>query len=172
MFIVDPWNYHLFILIHGIEDGFNFAVERQVGERLQGVLSAEDEDGSILPFFCFECNDSRRIALSVDAIDAVNYLFDPAIRLPLERTGAPDGDEDVHDLTLYFRNRAKPLQCVTEEREELDGLFEVLATDPFVVQRFLSFTDEDGEMMTFNARNLVLFIAKAHGWSEDTKASG
>ncbi len=93
MFIVDPWNYHLFILIHGIEDGFKFAVERQVSERLQGVLSAEDEDGSILPFFCFECNDGRRIALSVDAIDAVNYLFDPAIRLPLERTGAPDNDD-------------------------------------------------------------------------------
>lgn len=167
MFMVDPWHYSLYMLISGISEQFDFDIERQVGERLQRVLMAEDEEEQILPFFCFECYDGQRVAVSIDAIEVVNYLFDRSIRpSPQPKMVMADEDEEVLEITLYFHQRVEPFQRMTEDSEQIDIIFEALATDPFVVHKFLSFTDEDGERVTFNAHHLVLLIAKVHDWQE------
>ena len=169
IFVVDPWHYRLSLLIQGITDGYDFYIDRQVGEQLQSVLTFEDEDKGILPFFCFASTDGQRVAICVSAIEAVNYLFDSSSPVAREPGWEIEEDEELQDVILYFRNRAEPLLSTSEDTERLDEIFEELATDPFIIHKFLSFVDEDGEMLTFNAQHLVLCVIKPHEWSEESE---
>ncbi len=167
MLIVDPWNYRLLFLIRGIVDGFSFQIERQVGERLQHVVSEEEQDDDIRAFFRFESKDGQQIAVSIEDIETINYLFESGVPLTPESSIMAEEADDLYDVMLYFRNRVEPIQCVVEGREELDNVFVELETEPFMLTKFLSFTDEDGEMVMFNTQHLVLFIVKKHVWSEE-----
>jgi hypothetical protein len=164
-FIVDPLDYRLSLRVHGLEEGFDFNVDRQVGERLQGVLSAEYEDMSILPFFYFQTTDGQQVIVCMTDIEVVNYLFETGISLSPQ--SCVEAEEDLLEVLLFFRNRAEPWRCNSEDIEQLNRMIEDLATEPFSAYKFLSFIDEDGEMVTFNAQHLVLCIIKAIDWSAE-----
>jgi hypothetical protein len=173
LLIVDPWNYRLYLLLHGIAEAWDFDVERQVADRLHSVLTnAEKDDDNIAPFFCFECNNGQRVAVSVRDIEAVNYLFDASIPLPKKPSieineDEEYGDEDLYHVTIYFRNRPQPLERETENREQIDEIFEEMSTDPFGSYRFLTLTDADGELVTFNASHVTLFMVGAEKLTDE-----
>jgi hypothetical protein len=166
MFVVDPWNYRLLLLIRGIEDEFDFYIVRQVGERLQRAVSDEKEDARP-SFFYFESSDDQRIAVLIEDIEAIHYLFESGIPVTQQTDVPAEEDSDLYDVLIYFRTRAEPMQCVVEGREELDNIFEELEGEPDILSKFLSFTDEEGEVVTINTQHVVLFIVKKHDWPEE-----
>ena len=111
---LNPLNYRMHILMNGISDALNFQIDQSIAEHLQLALKANNATAR---FFCFSCKDGTRIALSIEDIRLVHYLWETGSYID-------NKSESEAKVELQFRDRSEPYSAYVEDYDEIDG-FEV-----------------------------------------------
>lgn len=158
MLTEDPRIYRMHVWMRGIPNDLNFIVEQVDAVRVRSLVLREDPELADRAFVCFRCKDGMRVALGIDDIEMVNYLWeigigDQGFRLQSDETAT---------VEIYFRDREQPYAArIDSEPDEdiLADLFADLESIRFLEQPFLSFEDEDGEMVDFHAGLVVMVTA-------------
>ena len=150
--MLDEFSLHfrLHVLLAGIEDGQNFLVAREDGDRLQDILMRTDDSKQ---FFCFTCTDGTAVALNIDCIDLVNFLWESG-------TYHIVGEEPDPGIQIHFRGRVEPDNSVPADDTEMDMLFADLDEMQRGDRLFLSFRDEDGEIITLRADHATMITVR------------
>ena len=152
----DPVRYILHVQMRGIPDALQFPIDRQTGERLQTALDHHSQQPTSLRFFWFTSVDEIEVALSINDIEYVNFLWETGISFTMPLLGEMD---DELTIGIFFRDRAKPLLRKAPDHEEIETIFHIIQ-EPLNDSYFLSFTDEDDEMVTFNPQHVVMITSK------------
>jgi len=70
-------NHYLKILIRGFDDFFIYRTSKEVSDDLDALLNTIPNKGTLKTgYFCFETADGANVALSINNIQMVNFLFD------------------------------------------------------------------------------------------------
>lgn len=146
--------HHIRFLIRNRSDDLIVEVRKQEVDRLQTRLGSGSGEMVRSGFFWFDTVDGRSIALNLEDVQAVRFLWDMA-SLPSD-TIRYDGQ-----LSVYFRGRAAPVEDNTEHVEDVYDLFTNLEHGPDTVP-YPNIVDEDGELIYFDAREVVMVIAPSH----------
>ena len=144
--------YHIRFLLKNQADDLIVEVRKSEADRLTERLAT----GAVMRtgFFWFETVDGRSIALNLEDVQAVRFLWDMT-SLPSD-TVRYDGQ-----LSIYLRGRATPIEDSTAHIEAVYDLFTNLEYGPETVP-YPSIVDEDGELIYFDAREVVMVIAPIH----------
>ena len=147
---LNPLNYRLHILMNSISDALDFQIDQSIAEHLQSALEANNDTTR---FFCFSCKDGTRIALSIDDICLAHYLWETGFYID-------NKSESEAKIELHFRDRSEPYSACIEDYDEIDVLFEELASTSD--EHWLSFTDCDDELVVFRTQQVVLVVASPY----------
>lgn len=145
-------SYLLLFKVRGYKEDLLFEVRRGTSERLRMVLG--DREWKKPGFFHFDTVDGRTVAINLELVQAVRYLW--------EVTELPP-DETRHDglVLIHFRDSEEPLSAYTHSPEQLFDAFRALEDVPNG-EGFPSFEDEDGEILQINAHEVVWIVAPTH----------
>jgi len=146
--------HHIRFLIRNQADDLIVEVRKQEADRLAERLDNGVGEVVRSGFFWFDTVDGRSIAINLEDVQAVRFLWDVAA-LPSD-TVRYDGQ-----LSVYLRGRAAPIEDNTEHLEDVHDLFTNLEFGPETVP-YPSLIDEDGELIYFDAREVVMVVAPAH----------
>lgn len=166
--------YFLVFVVRNYKTNLSFQVSLGTSERLAGIL--EDRDWQSPGFFQFETMDGRTVAINLEQVQAIRYLWEPFpvtyadVTTDEEKGGTEDedGDEDGDGdtVSIYLRDSETPISTYPPYPEELYDFFAALESAP-QSQRFPAFHDEDGELLQINAREIVWATAPTHLIDED-----
>ena len=143
--------YFLRFLIRGYAEDLIFEVRRSESERIE--RNFDRADGPLDSFLWFSAVDGHDVAINPAYIQGVRFLWDAA-------KGVEDSKADESPLRIYLRDRAAPLEEMTDEPSSLVDFFTVLEHGPGVVA-FPGFIDEDGEVFQLNAAEIVWVSASS-----------
>ena len=125
-------------------------VLKNESERLELVLNDLNKD----LFFCFDDVQGRTVAVNLEEVQAVQYLWEPV-------AFGPDilcNDEPVR---VKLRGRSEIVESDVGDYEHLADFFFDLQHGPNSVSH-PKFEDEDGEWLQFRATEIVWVSAPAH----------
>ena len=146
-------NHYLKILIKNLDDFFIYKTSKDVCDDLDAVLN-NIPDGGIgeNDYFCFDTTDGGNVALSMNDIQMVNFLFD------FGHTEEDDPAEEAMDEMgkICFRGKREPFITDFGEPIEALSLFATLGLGEFDDEPFFSFVDVDGEQVTLRLEEIVL----------------
>lgn len=146
--------YYIRFLIRDQADDLIFEARKQDWDRLETAIQNAYSNDRMDGFFWFDAIDGRSIVINLQRIQATRFLWD--------RTDLPP-DINCYDgpTKIYLARRAEPIEDCTECLEELFDFFTNLQHGPSTVP-YPSFIDEDGELIYFDAREIVWVSAPAH----------
>jgi hypothetical protein len=146
--------HHIRFLIRNQANDLIVEVRKREADRLMERLQDGVGEAVRSGFFWFDTVDGRSIVINLEDVQAVRFLWDMAA-LPSD-TVRYDGQ-----LSIYLRGRAAPISDSTEHLEDVYDLFTNLQHGPDTVP-YPSIVDEDGELIYFDAREVVMVVAPAH----------
>jgi catechol 2,3-dioxygenase-like lactoylglutathione lyase family enzyme len=111
--------------------------------------------------------NGKEALISLPDVEYVNFLFEMERPITALLAGSiPDLDvrakEDRQDGTvdLYFRGRPAPITLRVDNSEKLKEIFEELAGKQLSeVFSYVSFTDDEGQLIAFRPDRLTLLLA-------------
>ena len=138
--------------LHNETEDLIFEVRKGDSERLEHILkSATFDEDNPTPFY-FHSLDGRAVVINLRQVQAVRFLWEPV--------AAPSDMVVNEDLILIkLRGRAETLDVFSEDWDQVFLAFYDLEMG---VRAYPSFLDEDGELLTISARELVWMSAPAH----------
>jgi hypothetical protein len=123
------------------KDALVYQVDEETSERIRRNLS-----GQAAGFCCFSTLDGRDVAVNLASLDLIHFLWDAA---------SPELRAiEHHPACVYFADRAEPFVFDPEEGEEAFNVFFLLDLDAAADEPFIELTDEDGEIVAFDARRV------------------
>lgn len=148
------YNYFLKIKMSGIPDPFLYYVSYAEYERFQNFLedmnySGKDQDS--IRFFCFTTLEKIDVALSSKNIQYVNFIGemkDDIIKKEIK---------DDYDLIIYYPQQKDALRVRFDEDAALSSLIFLLDLGLIADEPFFSFLDDDGELVSLNLFEPVVF---------------
>jgi len=128
-------------LFTGREEAVAYQVDEETADRIRRNLWGEP--GA----FCrFSTLDGREVAVNLSQLDLVHFLWDAAM---------PELHAvEHHPARLHFIGRNEAFVCDPEDEDEAFNVFFLLEVDGAELDRFLELTDEDGEVVVFDASKL------------------
>ena len=159
--ITGPDTFFLRFLLRDMKEFIWFEVSRTDQERLQDILYGEPLDCK--PFFSMDTLDGYQVTVALDAIQAVNFLWqytqpEDSDRLA-QQLWRKVADEDYRtDFHVCFRGRAKPMHFYSSEYLKLAEIgYRLDLLDPDE-NAFLPFQDEDDETVALQAKEITLVV--------------
>jgi hypothetical protein len=133
--------YFVKFLFDGRNGPLVYLVDKETADRVRRNLT-----GTPNAFCCFSTLDGRDVAVNLTCLDLVHFLWESAM---------PELHTAEHRPTcVYFVGRDEPFCCDPEDAEEAFNVFFLLELDGAELDRFLELTDEDGEVLVFDARKV------------------
>lgn len=149
-------NHYLRFIMRNNNEDVVFQVRKADSERLR--ISLENANFTTVQFFWFDSLDGRSVIINLSEVQAVRYLWNP--------TGAAsDHIRNEGMIEVILKGKDLPLELGTEELAQLYDFFASLENGPDV-QSYPSFEDEDGELIQFNASEIVMVSAPTHMLNE------
>ena len=145
------------LLLKDIEQPLILQVNEEECERLKSILGRLSLDGSSIKFFNFSTLDGRFYSINLKYLQAVNYLWD-ASPLALDRTRYEGS------INIYLLNRQLAVETYTESPIEIYDFFCGLESDNGL--SFLGFTDNDGELLSFQCNEIIYALTPEHIYEE------
>lgn len=142
-----PLTYRIRFYLEGLDDCLIYEVEEKEYDRIRKNLDGSDE-----LFCCFETLNSVHVAISLQSIELVNFLWDPA-----ELRALDGGQDKGYNILIRYKTRCEPYCCYTDDPEGVADLFFHLDAGFTKFEPFESFWDEDNEEVVIDARK-VLYI--------------
>jgi len=152
--------YQLVFVVHGHEDPLAFEVRERDSLRLGSILDTAEGDEGEAKFFHFDSIDGGSVAINLGEVQAVRFLWDAA---------AAPSDLSMYDgpVRVLLRGRSTPLELSTESPAQLFDLYFNLELGS---ELWPKFEDEDGEVIQFNAKQVVWITAPMHLVDEGRRA--
>lgn len=158
--------YHLKFLLKNLTEPFLFEVDEETWERLRHLLAIYEDIESPIPFFCFSTVDGYQIGISIKDIQMMHFLWEHNLEdigdLSAKEfflSADPDEEDKRAQVRIYFRGREQSFESYSSDPERLGVAwlqFELLVQEN--LNAFISFPDEDDEVVSFQARHVLLFI--------------
>lgn len=139
-------------MVRNYREHLIFEVRRDTSKRLRLVL--DDREWNKPGFFHFDTVDGRTVAINLELVQAVRYLWEPS-ELP------PDETRHEGEVLIQFRGSDTPLSTFATCPEQLFDFFFMLEHVPGATS-FPAFEDEDGELLQINAHEVVWVVAPTH----------
>lgn len=149
--------HRLKLLFSGIEQPLIAQVPEEECERLQSKLADVSISELSIEFFNFSTLDGKFYSINLKYLQSVSYLWE-ASPLALDRTRY-DGSIEV-----YLLNRHEPVETYTNTPVEIYDFFCRLESDSGL--SFLGFTDNDGELLTFQCNEIIYAITPEYIYDE------
>jgi len=125
----------------GRAEELTYEVNEETADRVQRSVSGTPGD-----FCCFSTLDGREVAINLVRLDYVHFLWDAA----LPKLAAVEH----WPASIGFSGRKEAFCCDPPDAEEAFDLFLRLDTEVADTHPFLTLTDEDGEVVVFDARHI------------------
>ena len=147
-------NHYLKILIKNLDDFLIYKTSKDVCDDLDAVLNnIPDEEINKNDYFCFDTADGGNVALSMNDIQMVNFLFD----FGHTEEDDPEAEDAMDEMgKIYFRGKREPFTTDFGEPIEALSLFATLGLGEFDDEPFFSFLDVDGEQVTLRLEEIVV----------------
>lgn len=153
-------HHYLRLAIRGEPDDLIVPVRKQIPERLETLLSADDSVP--VGFFWFDTLDGRSIALNLAWVQYVRILWDVA-------PGIPDLVRSDDEMKIKLAGKPPVVEQYTETPENIYWLFVDLEQGE---KDWVPFTDCDGETMILRAAEVQWIDAALHVLAEGQRAAG
>lgn len=146
--------HHIRFLMRSQAKDLIFEVRQKDCERLEHLLLNAHGDVEDKGFFWFDSLDGRSIAINLRYVQGVRFIWDRA---------ALPSDIKYYDgpTRIFLSGRTDAIEDDTENLEELYDFFTNLEYGPGTVP-YPCLVDEDGEMIYFDANEVVMVSAPAH----------
>lgn len=129
------------LLFSNREETLVYQVDEETWRRVRGNVSSTPSD-----FCCFTTVDGREVAVNVARLDYGHFLWNAA--LP-ELAAVEDWP-----ASIYFSGRQEAFGCHPEDGDEAFDVFSHLEAGIDDADPFMAITDEDGEVIVFDARHV------------------
>jgi hypothetical protein len=140
--------YFLVFYLEGRDEPLIYEVDGDTSERVRRSL-----EGTPDSFCCFSTTENRELAICFQHIELVQFLWQP--RAEMETEDHVDSNEGDYEVIIHFHNRSEPFKCNAAHPIEIYDLFDSLQLGTYIDDPFLSFTDEDGELVVLDGRKLL-----------------
>jgi hypothetical protein len=161
---MDERYYNFFLNFHfeGLDDYLTYRVNKKTYDRVRRNLNEADND------FCWLSTlEGREVAISLNHIEFVHFLWEPKEgRIIMEDENS---SEKKYAIYIHFQSKKTPFICGSDEAEEVYDLFHNLEMGIFPDEPWLSFEDEDGEEIVFDARKILYVEAPSDLVNEGMK---
>jgi len=128
-------------LFSGREEALVYQVDEETSHRIRRNVS-----GTPSGFCRFTTLDGGEVAVNLARLDYVHFLWDAAL---------PELAVVEHwPASIYFSGRQEAFCCDPEDEDEAFGMFFHLETEVDDADPFMAITDEDGEVVVFDARHV------------------
>jgi hypothetical protein len=133
--------YFVKCMFSGRSEELTYQVDEKTADRVRRNVSGSPND-----FCCFSTLDGREVAINLARLDFVHFLWDATL---------PELAAVEHLPTyIYFSDREEAFYCDPEDGEEAFNVFFLLELGVMDNGPFLALTDEDGEIVVFDARHI------------------
>ena len=133
--------YFVKCMFSGRAEELTYQVDEKTADRVRRNVSATPSD-----FCCFSTLDGLEVAISLARLDFIHFLWDAAL---------PQLAAVEHwPASIYFSGRQEAFICDPQDGEEAFDVFFLLETGVMDNDPFLALTDEDGEVVVFDARHI------------------
>jgi hypothetical protein len=149
--IEQHYTFILEVYFVGIDDLYSYKVRKPESERLNRNLDDATLDTEY-NFFVFETIDGKSVAINLSLIQAIHILWEPS-KYP-ENPTYYDGP-----IKIGLRNKARSVEANSSDPGELAHLFIILDMLPESQVLYVFFTDENGEEIHINVKELMYIEA-------------
>ena len=156
-------DYLLQVYMRGFRAPLEFVVTRAVWERAREIL--EDEDGHT-GFLSFQPLDRRSVYLNCDHLLACLFLWEPAAFGLGERWLKP-----CEELQAFVLGSTDPFTAVWIEGDSFIDINMTLENYWGQGARFITFMDQDGEVIAIRLDDLVYLEYPSH-WDDELDDDG
>jgi len=147
--------YLINLLIRGFDENIEFEVRESDWKRIQNLFDRVDSSKSPGRCLVFDTVDGLTVAVSIAEVQLAQFPWNVV-------EFASDQKHKEDDVRVWLRGRDEPVSVsVGDEKDALSAFFTYLDSGA-EYEAFPGFSDIDGELVLFNAAEIVMATAPLH----------